>query len=574
MTAASLVLAAVLAQTRDAAPPQAGTAIVTGTVTTDEAQPRPLRRAVVTINSSDPVVGRTAITDDAGRFAFVNLPAGRYSLFATRRGWVGLSYGAKAAGRPGQTIPLADGQRAAVVFRLPRPAVITGTVVDQNGVPPAGVAIRLMRYSYVGGAGERKLVPIAASFTGPDERGQYRIYGISPGEYYVAVSPTGRVATGGVDLHLTSDVDVQAALKAVEDGPNAPMMDVPQRGVGLATIFYPGATSVAQATPLALRAGEERSGVDFTVQYSPMARVEGMVTGPDGMPAATRVSLVVNDPGGGPVRVDSVRLTQSGADGHFAFAEVAPGSYVITANIVAPPSAGDRRQIFGATADLDVQSDVSGVSLTMQEALTVSGTVRADGTAAPPDLASVQVTLVPLQEIGVQVSLGGVTMQPDGHFSLPGITPGRYRLHVGIPATQSGWRVRSATIGGQDALDSGVDIRQSFTDVLVTLTDRINELTGTVDAAAPDLTVVLFPENRGLWVAQSRRIFSSRAGKDGTFRFTRIPPGDYLLAAVDDAEPGEWYDPSFLQRLAPAAIKVAIAEGEKKAQDIRVGGGG
>jgi hypothetical protein len=41
---------------------------------------------------------------------------------------------------------------------------------------------------------------------------------------------------------------------------------------------------------------------------------------------------------------------------------------------------------------------------------------------------------------------------------------------------------------------------------------------------------------------------------------------------VDDVEPGEWFDPAFLQRLVPTAIKLTIGDGEKKTQDIHVGG--
>jgi hypothetical protein len=71
----------------------------------------------------------------------------------------------------------------------------------------------------------------------------------------------------------------------------------------------------------------------------------------------------------------------------------------------------------------------------------------------------------------------------------------------------------------------------------------------------------------------SRRIMNARTANDGSFTFRNTPPGEYYLAAVDDVEPGEWYDPSFLQRLVTGAIKVTIAEGEKKVQDLKVGGG-
>ena len=58
-----------------------------------------------------------------------------------------------------------------------------------------------------------------------------------------------------------------------------------------------------------------------------------------------------------------------------------------------------------------------------------------------------------------------------------------------------------------------------------------------------------------------------------TYVFKNLRPGEYQIAAVADVEPGEWYDPAFLQRIAPSATAVTIAEGEKKAQDIRIGGG-
>ena len=94
----------------------------------------------------------------------------------------------------------------------------------------------------------------------------------------------------------------------------------------------------------------------------------------------------------------------------------------------------------------------------------------------------------------------------------------------------------------------------------------------TAPGTASDYSIILFPEDRALWATGSRRIMSVRTANDGTFLFNRVPAGDYEIAAVDDVEPGEWYDPAFLQRLMPAAVKVTIAEGEKKVQDLKIGG--
>jgi hypothetical protein len=75
-------------------------------------------------------------------------------------------------------------------------------------------------------------------------------------------------------------------------------------------------------------------------------------------------------------------------------------------------------------------------------------------------------------------------------------------------------------------------------------------------------------------VPQARRIQSSRPGTDGKFTFRNLPPGDYRLTAVTDVEPGEWFDPAFLEQLLNASIPVILREGEKKVQDIKVASGG
>jgi protocatechuate 3,4-dioxygenase beta subunit len=581
VSALALVLIAVLAQVRDAAPAATGTAMLVGTVTTEETPPRPLRRAVVTANSTDPRVGRTAVTDDAGRFAFVNLPPGRYTLTGTKRGWVTTSYGAKAPGRPGRSIPVAQGERVTASLSLGRAAVITGTILDSTGGVPAGIAIRVMKYSYFGPSGERRLTQTGASFVGPDERGQYRIYGLTPGEYYVAAlgGPVFIFATGS-DLHLTTDVDVQEATKAVAGGPSAPITDVPQRTVALLPTFYPGTASPAQATPIAVRAGEERTGVDFTVQYTGAARVDGTIAWPGGgeIPAGTQVSLTLNDPQMPSLGFDGFRSARPGTDGHFEFAQVAPGPYLLVARAALPPAQGTTTPlVYSAAMDLDMQSeDQHGLQLTLEDTLTISGSVQYDGDGPRPSLAGVRVNLQPAtQGTGVTVTGGGNILHADGTFTLTGVTPGRYRLLLSQPVApaQTPWIVRSATLAGQEALDVGVDVRQSIADATIVLTNHVAELTGKVDAAnGADYTLVLFPQNRDYWGGASRRIMTTRTAKDGSYSFRRVPTGDYALAPVDDVEPGEWFDPAFLQRLAPTAIKVTIGEGEKKVQDIHVGG--
>jgi hypothetical protein len=72
---------------------------------------------------------------------------------------------------------------------------------------------------------------------------------------------------------------------------------------------------------------------------------------------------------------------------------------------------------------------------------------------------------------------------------------------------------------------------------------------------------------------QARRITATRPGTDGRFTFRGLPAGDYRLTAVTDVEPGEWYDPAFLNQLGSVSIPISLTEGQRKVQDIRLAGG-
>jgi hypothetical protein len=38
-------------------------------------------------------------------------------------------------------------------------------------------------------------------------------------------------------------------------------------------------------------------------------------------------------------------------------------------------------------------------------------------------------------------------------------------------------------------------------------------------------------------------------------------------------EPGEWFNPTFLQELGGASMRLTLADGDRKTQDIRLSGG-
>ena len=83
---------------------------------------------------------------------------------------------------------VADAQAAANIdLRLTRGGVITGHVVDEDGEALARALVTVQRYQYV--RGERQLTPAGGEQT--DDRGQYRVFGLPPGDYYVSATAGG-----------------------------------------------------------------------------------------------------------------------------------------------------------------------------------------------------------------------------------------------------------------------------------------------------------------------------------------------------------------------------------------------
>jgi uncharacterized protein (DUF2141 family) len=645
---------------------QAGTAMIIGQVVTGDAG-SPVRRARVNLSGQDVRTQKATLTDDEGRFVFTLLPAGRYTVNASKAGFVNIAYGAKGPGRAGTPIQLADGQKLETkAMSLPKGGVVTGTVLEENGEPAPGTTVRAMRQ--VIRTGEKRLESAGTDTT--DDRGQYRIYGLQPGQFVVYAQPRNQ-GLGGLQTSIATEIE--AAMQQVtqmlgagggglgrgggQAGRGGQMADLlgqmgggrgqqaleqlqqqmnpeGQQQVTYAPVFYPGTTSPSNASRVDIVAGQERFGVDFQLQLTQTAQVDGVVVGPeDATPNGTQITLVPKD--SLPGLPGNSQTARAGANGQFVFRNVLPGQYsVVARGQVRPPApagaqtevpaggrggrgggranGGTAPEVLWALADLTVDGrDQTGVSLQLQRGMTISGRIAFDGQSAPPtDLSRGRVNLTP---VGTQdVDFGGIPpamVDANGRFTLTGVPPGRYSLRgniggggggsglaagggggrggaaraggqAGTAGTTASWTLASSIAGGRDSLDFPLVIGPGagISDAVITFTDKTTELTGTLQDAAgtatSDYSIIVFPTDRQYWQPQSRRIQSVRPSTDGRFTVRNLPPGAYSIVAVTDVEPGEWFDPEFLSQLAGAAMRLTLGEGEKKTQDIRIAGGG
>jgi hypothetical protein len=340
-------------------------------------------------------------------------------------------------------------------------------------------------------------------------------------------------------------------------------------------------TDVGRATRVAVRAGEERSGIDIQLQSATLATITGTVSTAAGWNPANLTMVRTDEVPG----FDQVRSARADADGHFTFNAVPPGQYRILARstaaspvttsgspLIVPPG---NSQI--ALADVTVNGeDVSNVSLSLQSSFTIAGRVAFEGEKPPPPLADLRVSVpITLTVANAGLAVPQLQLESAGTFKVEGIAPGLYRMFgnvQGIRAPIGSWWFKSLVVNGRDILDAPLDLQQGTDQAVITFTDRASEITGMLKdaqgAPAPEAYAVAFSTDRAAWFFNSRRVAAVRPGRDGQFSIRNLPPGQYRLAAAADLDQGEWFDPLVLERLLPAAAAITITGVEKTVRDI------
>jgi hypothetical protein len=568
-----------------------GTARISGVVVSADATSAPVRRAVVRL------VGQVntnlaAVTDDAGRFEIGGVRPGRVTIVASKPAFLTTAYGALRPGRPGTSIAIAAGQQLdGVRIVLPRGAVIAGTVLDPSGEPAADLRVSIVR------AIERPRRPDARPNEGSEQevrtdgRGQFRAYGLSPGDYLVRAHAPSQAGPGAMASVTRTEVDaelrrLQTRTRGAAPTATGAALAAPPLGreVNFVPTYHPSTPDAAAATIVRVAAGQVADGIDIALSVVPVSSASGVVRRADG--AAVSVSLFVI-PLGMHAPLDQFRaMTASGPPGshaEFRISGLTPGNYAVQART--------REPLLWASVPITVAGgDLDGVVLDLRPAPTVAGRVRYDAArlARPTDLGLVRLLFTESAVGSLQLGffLGGartaarvtVEVQRDGTFQTRGLLPGPFLITATTPGGSgpSGWWLRSVMSDGRDLLDHPFVVGDSdLTDLVVTFSDRHTEITGTLDAApgvpAPDHFIVALPEDRALWWSGSRRFQSTRPGTDGRYRFVDLPPGDYLLAALTDLDEDTWRTREVLEQLAPAGVPLTLGEGERKVQDLRVG---
>lgn len=509
--------------------------------------------------SSQPMTPRRATTDSDGQFEFAGLPAGTYRVIATpaqySSQYLPMSYGAtKPMGmywnEQGQSIELKDGESfEKVVISLPRGAIITGRVTDENGEPLARVQVYTM--AFPPGMSRAQRTGGGAS---TDDLGQFRLWGLNAGEFIVVA-----------DARANSFV-----------GPNAPPETEEDR-TGYVTTYYPGTLDEGMAQRVRVKIGEEMQGIDIRVGQARLYHISGSVVDSKGRPLAGANGQLMRR---GPTLSVSPLFAMSDGKGQFQMRNVPPGEYRLVfrqqqQNMVPFSPETPREPVEMASVPISIAgADVDNILVTTSLGTTITGQIVFEGVPPTGNVTNMRVFASPSSQNDAS-GMGSPepgTVTTDYRFTLKGLL-GEYVLRTGIQNEY----MKSVTVNGEDVTDVGREFKASDR-VTITMTSVVATIEGNVtdtrDVQLPEAGVILFSEDKASWRINS--IWTKRTGFDqkGHFRITGLMPGRYYVAAVprqrlDLSRAGD-ADAAFFEQLAKEATLVVVGADEQRTVDLRM----
>ena len=188
--------------------------------------------------SGNPRNALVAISDQLGNYRITNVPSGQYEVMPAAPQFL---LGTQA---PTKTLIVGEGENLENVdFALIRGGVITGKVTDTDGRPMIEEPVELFS---VGGSDTKPQILMNMYAGRTDDRGIYRVYGLRPGKYRVAVGASeermswglGGKTVYGQTFHPSTTEESEAKLIEVTEGGEATNVDITLRRIlNLVTVY-------------------------------------------------------------------------------------------------------------------------------------------------------------------------------------------------------------------------------------------------------------------------------------------------------------------------------------------------
>ena len=525
----------------------------------------PVSKAIVELraDANSGVLDRTT-TEDDGRFVFDTVRPGRYKISVTRRGYA----------RSPVTITVPAGQPMPPLrLSMSATGAIYGRIFDANGQPLGNVEVQALKATYA--EGQRVLTPVQTVVT--NDLGEYRLFWLSPGRYYVAAnsseaqSPTRRMVTGGFmsmgpgpnngTFMAGGNSDPALGLFIPEAEPSDAAQYVP--------IFFGGTPDEQSATAIDVRPSAEFGGANIVIAPVRARHVRGVVVdGISGRPAQhasvraeRQTAVTIPD-----------EATVDAATGIFDIA-LLPGSHALSVS-----SADGSGYAVVKVPD----ADVDNVRILTLPVFDISGRVTIEGqTGNSSALDSLRISLQRDSPVAQPLSSSYSVPLPNGSLTLaaaagdfrvnvaPILNVAPSRMPAALPSSLQNAYVKSIRFGDKDVLNDGLRLeRATQTALEIVIGTNPGSLTGRIMRQKPDLaadvSIVLLPDVR----RRTDLYRSTTTDASGQFHFDRLPPGDYKVFAWEVVEDGAWFDPEFMQTHEGEGVRVRITEGRVESVEV------
>jgi protocatechuate 3,4-dioxygenase beta subunit len=458
-----------------------------------------------------PTASKVVETDAQGRFSIEYLTPGRYRVVPSRDGFVALRPSrVKVPSVPGVWVEVAENESVrGIQFQMAKEGVLAGRVLDSRGAPLTNsnnfTLVRGAYNAYGKLTWDGALRPFSSSSTSPDDRGEYRFFGLQPGDYYVRV------------VNRT-----------------------------LAFLYYPGTPDPAQAAPIHVAAGEE-------------VRLPTM-TLPDVKPVNIRLTFPQPPAGGLPSTGRQISL---GPDILVGVGRQDPGEIRMPFMTAGHYDVVVRDGSFFSRFDLAVgESEIERkIDFYPGSAVTFRFTSEdASGTRSP---ANSEIGCRLRSDFAIFTancnSLASLTANALPH--------GRYWLELQGPPSDTA--VLAATSGGRDILQEGFEFQGDAEIEIVTtpLGGSIHGVVTDQDGTRLSEAVVALVPDPPLRAA-GPLYRASQTDVNGKFTLRGISPGSYRLFAWSELDGAAYRNAEFMKDFEDRGTPVRIEKSQRLSLDI------
>ena len=458
-----LIAAAAAAQSgaRDAKSEKEPTATIAGRVTH---KGKAAAGVTIALLPAEPVFQRglsiKTTADEDGRYRFTAVAAGRYTITPLAPALVVPQE--VNSFYPGRIVTVSDGEEVeGVDFSLTRGGVITGRVTDDKGHPAIEQYIHLLQVDERGQKVGLQRYNYSYGFH-TDDRGVYRVYGLSEGRYLVSVGEASeegsvRIGFGGGFYERT---------------------------------FHPNAKDQSRAAIVEVKEGMETTGIDVVLaSASKSYTATGRVVDADTSKPVANVQFGH----GALMRDNQMGATgwsgnRTNAAGEFRIEGLTPGRY---AAFVVSEAEGDT---YSEPAPFEITNeDVKGVEIRVRRGSSISGIAVVEG-AQDADvtarLSSLQLFPIASRNEGlVSPRFMSTRIAADGSFRVTGLKPGKVTLRLaGMPNERKGFSVLRLERDGSEQRD-GIEVEagEHVTNVRLVLSYGTSVIRGVVKIEGGEL---------------------------------------------------------------------------------------